>query len=100
VRVAVISTEKTRLSGDVRKIQTTVKPPVEIYVGEREVKANTLSLRIYDYVNKNLKRERISFNDREDLVEKLLEVVEEMESGVRELIGECPRMPVNLSHLV
>ena len=97
LRVGVKMTTKTSLSGDVRLIESTIKPPIVAYIGEREVSSNTITLRIYDHSQ----RRRVTRKVRMDQdAGEVLKVVEEAEDPVRSLIGAVPRIPLRLDHLL
>jgi threonyl-tRNA synthetase len=100
LRVSIMITEKTRLSGDIRRIETSVKPPIEIFVGEREVKGSFLSCRIYNYTKRRLENLKIENTNDSDAISELLSIVEKFESNVKKLIGECPRIPTNFSYMI
>lgn len=100
IRAGLRETSKTSLTGDVRAIESTVKPPIIIYIGEREVKERTLSLSIYDH---NLGKRRnltISYGNAEDMMKAIAEIIEKEEEGARRLAGSAPRIPADLSHLL
>ncbi len=99
LRSSLIVTEKTRLSGDIRRLETRVKPPLEIFIGEREVRERSLSLRVYDYIKRQARKEKVMFKDEEDMLNEVMNLVDSLESGVRRLIGDCPRIPVDMSYL-
>ncbi|MEB3774109.1 MAG: hypothetical protein GSR86_04185 [Desulfurococcales archaeon] len=97
LRVGVKMTTKTSLSGDVRLIESTIKPPIVAYIGEREVSSNTVTLRVYDHSA----RRRVTRKVRLDQdAGEVLRVVEEAEEPVRSLIGTVPRIPLRLDHLL
>lgn len=93
-RSAYKETSKTSLSGDVRQIETTVKPPVIIYVGKKEVENNMLTLSIFDGKRKEKK---IELNKA---IEKINEEIHEIEKEVINIAGDIPKIPGDLSYLI
>ncbi len=93
IRVASTYTTKTRLKKDVRRIESTLKPPIVIYVGEKEASEGKVHVRKWDFSS----MKRVSVNLP---VEDLESVVEEMERDVVSLIGKRVRFPVDLSYVV
>lgn len=93
LRAGMRETSKTSLTGDVRMIESTVKPPIIIYIGEREVKERILSVSIYDHVAG--RRRSVTVDPK-----GLLEMIEKEEEGVKRLAGFAPRIPADLSHLL
>lgn len=101
LRVAVLEATKTGLSGEIRRIEYTVKPPIIVFIGKREAEAGEVTLRVYDYI----KRERREIKGaRAPSPSEAADAVEaqarELEEPVRKLVGYVPRLPVNLDHLV
>ncbi len=100
LRTALVEADKTGLSGVVRKIESTVKPPIHVYIGAREVEKGTLSIRVYDYAKRRHSTKTLEAPTPSDGAESLDEVARSLEDGVYKLIGEAPRVPVNLSHII
>jgi len=98
LRSGLLETEKTRLSSDVRRIESTIKPAVLVYIGAREIESNSLSASVYDH--EIMRRRRVKVEIGEDPAESLAAVAEELEAGVRELAGYAPRIPGDLSHML
>ena len=90
-RSAYRETSRTSISGDVRLIESRVKPPVIIYVGKREVEKGKLTASIY----KGGKRVQKLYDPKD--VEAL---PEELEKEVLEISGTVPRIPGDLSYLI
>ncbi|MCE4624852.1 MAG: hypothetical protein F7C35_03195 [Desulfurococcales archaeon] len=84
---------KTRLSGYVRKVESTIKPPVIAYIGKREVARGEVALSIYDLAKRRRVKETVQG------LPGVLSKLDEIEAPVRELIGEDPRLPVILDYL-
>ncbi|MCX8195464.1 MAG: His/Gly/Thr/Pro-type tRNA ligase C-terminal domain-containing protein [Acidilobaceae archaeon] len=98
LRVAVKESSRTGLSGDVRFLESTLKPPVIVYVGPKEVKESTLTVSVYDHASG--KRRNLSVRYGSDPAEGLMAVVEEQEREVKEASGIAPRIPADLTHMV
>ncbi|UXD21197.1 threonyl-tRNA synthetase [Ignicoccus pacificus DSM 13166] len=92
IRTTPYFTTKTRLNKDVRKIESTVKPPLMIYIGKKEVESDKVFARPWDFSAK--RRKGISVNPSE-----VMSIVEDMEKDVVELIGRSVRIPVDLGYL-
>jgi len=93
VRAASLFTTKTHLSKDVRKIESTIKPPLVIYVGQREAETGKLTIRPYDHSVRKRVQKQIEMSD-------LMNAVEELERGVKELVGSSVRLPADPSYMV
>ncbi len=101
LRVALLETTKTSLSGEIRRIEYTIKPPITVFIGKKEAAEGKVTLRVYDYT----KRERRdlrgvkagSASGAADIVEA---EASKLEEPVKKLIGYAPRLPVDLGHLV
>ncbi len=93
IRTATYYTTKTRLNKDVRKIESTVKPPLMVFVGKKEVEKGTYFVRPWDFEAR--RRKGMSMK-----LEELRSAVDDMERGIEELIGRKVRIPVDLSYLV
>ncbi len=98
-RSGVLVSEKTRLSGDVRRVESTIKPAVIVYVGAREVRDKKLTLAIYDHKAKRRKRINVEVDEDSSLL-GLEPVIDELERGVKELAGYPPRLPGDVSHML
>ncbi|GAB6148406.1 aminoacyl--tRNA ligase-related protein [Stetteria hydrogenophila] len=100
LRAALLETTKTSLSGEIRRIESTVKPPVTVFIGESEALQKTVSMRIYDYRER---RQRSLRNVKAASTSEAVDVVEaealKLEEPVRKLIGYAPRLPVSLGHI-
>ncbi len=97
-RSGLAETTKVSISGDVRRIETTVKPAVMVYVGAREVEEGVLTLRVYDHsARRRVTRKAAVQGDPHGAV---IEAVQDLEEGVREIAGYPPRIPGDLSHLL
>ncbi|WP_238374122.1 aminoacyl--tRNA ligase-related protein [Ignicoccus hospitalis] len=93
IRVASLTSTKTHLSRDVRKVESTVKPPLILYIGGREAEESAVVARPYDH-NKR-RREQMKLK-----ADEVLKVIEEMERGVVELAGAPVRVPADPSYMV
>jgi len=97
-RSGLLETEKTRLSSDVRRIESTIKPSVLVYVGAREAETGTLSAAVYEH--RARRRRRVNVEAGADPAEALARIAHELEAGVRELAGYAPRIPGDVSHML
>ncbi len=93
IRVADIDVSKTSLSKEVRRIESTVKPPLMIYVGAKEAEKGKVVARPWNFENK--RRDQVEMD-----VEELPRLVEKMEKGVVEMIGVPVRIPTAMTYMV
>lgn len=99
-RVGFKETTRTSISGDVRHLESTVKPPILVFIGEREVKEGVLSLSIYDQRRAERVKASIPFKSISDAVEGIEAIIMDEERRVYEISGVNPRIPADLSHLL
>ncbi len=97
-RVGVKETTKTSIGGDVRYIESTVKPPILVFIGEKEVKEGVLSLSIYTRGGRV--RKQVSAKTVEEAVEEIEGLIVEGERRVYEISGVNPRIPADLTHIL
>ncbi len=93
IRVAELEVSKTSLSKEVRRIESTIKPPLLIYVGAKEAERGTVVARPWDFDAKKRAQEEVSPSD-------IMSIVDKMEKGIVEMIGQRVRIPVNPSYMV
>ncbi len=94
VRTVASSMDRPHLSGYVRKIRSTLHPPILIYIGERELESGKISAALYDFSRRNYKK--ITLESMDDLGA----LIDEAEKDIRELIGNPPRYYVDISYMV
>ena len=94
VRAVASSIDRPHLSGYVRKIRSTLHPPILIYIGERELESGKISAALYDFSRRNYKK--ITLENTDDLGA----LIDEAEKDIRELIGNPPRYYVDVSYMV
>lgn len=99
-RVGLKVTTKTSIGGDVRYIESTVKPPITIFLGEKEVKDGILSLSIYSHTHLSRIRKVIPFKSTDQVVDEIERLVFEEEREVYEISGVNPRIPADLTHIL
>ncbi|MCE4603767.1 MAG: hypothetical protein F7B20_02235 [Aeropyrum sp.] len=99
-RVAYKESTKTRLSSDVRFVESTAKPYVMVYVGEREVTEGRLDVRPYNLLEMRRERELVEFRSPREAVEGLERLASRLEASVVELAGQAPRIPGDYSHML
>ena len=97
-RSGLLYSEKTRLSGDVRDLESTIKPAVVAYVGAREVEKGIVTLSVYDLRERKRRRLRAGSGGLESIVSDIMSLVSDLEKGARELAGYAPRIPGDVSH--
>ena len=97
-RSGLLLSEKTRLSGDVRRIESTIKPVVMVYVGAREAEKGAATLSVYDLREGRRRRIQVGGGGPEKTVEDIISVAAGLEEGARRLAGYAPRIPGDVSH--
>ncbi len=99
-RVAVMDSSKTGLSGDVKRMESTVKPYIAVFVGAREVSEGKLDVRPFNL--EAMKRDRvvIEYMSVEEAASMLEKLAAELEKPVAELAGQAPRIPGDYTHMV
>jgi threonyl-tRNA synthetase len=95
-RVGIKETTKTSIGGDIRHIETTIKPPILVFIGEKEVKESTLTLSMY--TKKGRTRKQLRVKNITEAVEEIEKIVGEEEAKIKEIAGVNPRIPVDLTH--
>lgn len=96
IRASKVETTRTSIGGTIRRLETTIKPPIIVAVGPEEVKKRILSIRVYDY---KARRPRTIREPYDDEATALLSLIDKMEAPVRELVGVSPRLPVVLDYI-
>ncbi len=99
-RVALKETTKTSLSGDVRNIEYTMKPPIIAYMGAREVQRNSLTLAIFNYESFKRETETINYESMHNAADALESIVAAWEEKVAKIAGPVLRIPADLSHTI
>ncbi|MEM1927680.1 MAG: aminoacyl--tRNA ligase-related protein [Acidilobaceae archaeon] len=99
-RVGVAETSKTGLSGAVRQLESTLKPPIVVYVGAREARERFLTVSVYSMRDRRREQKRVRYETLEDAVSRLEELAEQLEEGVVRVSGARPRLPADLSFLL
>ncbi|MEB3760377.1 MAG: hypothetical protein GSR81_05965 [Desulfurococcales archaeon] len=98
-RAGVVLASKTGLSKDVRRLESTVKPSVLVYLGEKEIQTKTLMAR--PYLHSERKRSSIKIPlDPEYPAKHVIELGNKLESAVRELVGYAPRIPGDMEYML
>ncbi len=98
-RSGLLETTKTSLSREVRRIESTIKPAVTIYIGAREVSENFLTVR--PYIHSERKRSMLKIPIlKGKTIEIIKNNIKDLEAGVIELSGYAPRIPGDVSHLL
>lgn len=98
LRVGIKETTKTSIGGDIRYVETTVKPPILAFIGEKEVKEGTLTLSIYTETRRT--RRQITAKTIIEAVEGIEKIIEEEEVKVKRVAGVNPRIPADLTHIL
>jgi len=99
-RVGLKETSKTGLSGDVRLIESTVKPAVLVYVGAREVEEGSLEVRPFMLGEGRRGRLKVSYTSIDAAVEALEDLARKYEEPAVKLAGQAPRIPGDYSHML
>ena len=97
-RAGVVETSKVSISGDVRRLETTIKPAVIAYIGRREVESGTITVRPYVHSRRARDKRVVQAPTVEAAVEALEGLAMELEEPVRRLAGYAPRLGARLDH--
>ncbi len=92
IRAAKLMTTKTHLSKDVRKVESTIKPPLLVFVGQREAESGKVAVRPYLHSERRRVQKVLSLDELDS-------VIAEMERGVKELVGTPVRLPADMSYM-
>ncbi|MEM4655394.1 MAG: aminoacyl--tRNA ligase-related protein [Acidilobaceae archaeon] len=100
LRVGLKESTKTSLPGDIRSIESTIKPPIIIYIGAREVRESILTISIFSH--KEMKRisKTIKYSSLDEALTELENIIRGEEEGVIKISGFAPRIPADLSHML
>ena len=93
IRVADIDVSKTSLSKEVRRIESTIKPPLLIYIGSREAKKGVVVARPWNFKNK--KRDQLEVKTTD-----IMSIIDKMEDDVVNMVGQRIRIPIDPSYMV
>jgi len=91
-------TTKVSISGDVRKIETTIKPAVLVYIGRKEVEEGKVMARPYLHSERRRAKRVLEARTSDEAVQSLIGLAEELEKPVKDLAGYVPRIPARLDH--
>lgn len=97
-RSGIVETSKTGLSGEVRRIETTIKPAVMVYVGGREVEEGYVTLRPYLHDRRRRISQKVPVGSNPHL--DIIRSIRSLEEGVVELAGYPPKIPGDVTHLL
>ncbi len=97
-RAGVIYTSRVSISGDVRSLETSIKPAVLVYLGEKEVEKGKLMARPYLHSERKRGKTELDARSVEEGLSSLLSLAEKLESPIAELAGYAPRIPARLDH--
>ncbi len=92
-RAVPVHADRTQLSGLIRRLRITLHPPVIVYIGEKELRTNTMSVSTYDFEARKYIKEQAGD------IEELLGIVGRQEENIYELIGEAPKYQLDMSFL-
>ncbi len=99
LRAVVVAADRTSLGRKVRKLETTLRPSVQIFIGERDIERGRTKVKYY-VPGEGHREKEISFTDAADLFQGVMEIVRELEAPVEELTGKKYRLPVDLQYMV
>ncbi len=100
LRVGLKEVSKTGIRGDIRQIESTVKPAIIVYIGEKEVEEGYLTVRPWMHSEGKRTSIRVPADSIETAAKGILDLAGELEKGVRSLIGYAPRIPARLDHML
>ncbi len=99
VRAVIVPADKPSLARKVRKFETTIRPSIQIYIGERDLENGKTKAKYY-VLGEGFKEKEIAFDSAEDLFHGVMEIVRELEEPVRELTGKTYRLYEDLQYMV
>ncbi len=100
IRAVSLFVDKVRVGKYVRKIESTVRPSVQVFVGARELESGETGIKYYNLYERRYLQKRERFADVAELAQAVLDVVEELEEPVRELTGKEYRIYEDLSYML
>ena len=99
IRTVVVPADRTSLSRRVRKLETTVRPSIIVFVGEKDLEKGITKVR-YVTPGEGHKEKEVAFTSVEELAEGILDVVRGLEEPVEELTGKKYRVYEELQYYV
>ncbi len=98
-RVARVESSKTGLSGDVKRLESTAKPYITVFIGAREVTEGRLDVRPFNLEEMRRERMEVKYRSASEAVESLENMARELEKPIVELAGQAPRIPGDYTHM-
>lgn len=99
IRAVAITTDKTSLGRKVRKLETTVRPSVQVFIGEKDIETGKTRVKYY-VPGEGQKEKEVAFASVADLFQGVMEIIRELEASVEELTGKKYRLPVDVQYMV
>ncbi len=99
LRVVYVPADKTTLSKRVKKMESTIKPSITLFIGKREVEQSEAVINYY-MPGEGKKEKKTGFKSVEELYMATLDVVEEFEAPVKEITGRKYRLFEDMGYLV
>jgi threonyl-tRNA synthetase len=99
IRAVIVPADRPSLSRRVRKMETTIRPSIQIYIGEKDLEKGRTKVKYY-VLGEGFKEKEIAFSSAEELFHGTMEIVRELEEDVRDLTGKNYRMYEDLQYMV
>ena len=99
VRAVIVPADKPSLGRKVRKFETTIRPSIQVYIGERDLENGRTRVKYY-VLGEGYKEKEIAFDSAEELFQGVMEIVRDLEEPVRELTGKSYRLYEDLQYMV
>ncbi len=100
IRVVRLLTDKVRVGRYVRKVESSVRPSIQLFIGAREVESGEGRVKYYDLSEGRHREVPFAFSGPEEIVQAVLGVAEKLEESVYELTGRRYRLYEDLNYMV
>ncbi len=99
IRAVVVPADRTSLARKVRKLETTVRPSIQVYVGEKDLEKGEVPVKYY-VLGEGHREKKIAFSSPEEIFHGVMEIIRELEAPVEELTGKRYRLYEDLQYMV
>jgi len=99
IRAVSVPADRPSLARKIRKIESTVKPSIQVFVGEKDLERGETSIK-YFVPGQGSKEKRVAFSSAEELFHGVMEIVRKLEEPVEELTGKRYRLYEDLQYYI
>ena len=99
IRAVIVPADRTSLGRRVRKIETTIRPSIQVYIGEKDLEKGRTKVKYYS-LTEGYKEKEVAFSTAEELFSSVMEIIRELEAPVEELTGKRYRLYEDLQYMV